>query len=71
MLLATAHQAPTGSVSSITWTSLTNENWNGITVGTYGIASEVPTTPSPEPETYALMLAGLALLGRVARRQKR
>jgi len=65
----------TGSVSSITWTSLTNEFWNGITVGTYGIATEVPTTPPvtpiPEPETYALMLAGLALLGRVARRQKR
>ena len=26
-----------GAVSSITWTSLTNEYWNGFTVGTYGV----------------------------------
>lgn len=29
----------TDSLSSITWTSLTNENWNGFTIGTYGIAT--------------------------------
>lgn len=28
----------TDSLSSISWTSLTNENWNGFTIGTYGIA---------------------------------
>ncbi|MDP2868099.1 PEP-CTERM sorting domain-containing protein [Methyloversatilis sp.] len=55
----------TGAVSSITWTSLTNENWNGFTVGTYGIAP-----PIPEPETWMLMLAGLgiALLAGLRRR---
>jgi hypothetical protein len=30
----------------------------------------VLTTPVPEPETYAMMLAGLGLLGVVARRRK-
>lgn len=56
----------TGAVSSITWTSLTNENWNGFTVGTYGIAPP----PIPEPETWMLMLAGLgiALLAGLRRR---
>lgn len=29
-----------------------------------------PVTPIPEPETYALMLAGLALVGAAARRRK-
>ncbi len=29
-----------------------------------------PTTPIPEPETYAMMLAGLGLMGLVARRRK-
>jgi hypothetical protein len=28
----------TGAVSSITWTSLSNEAWNGFTIGTYGAA---------------------------------
>ena len=47
-----------GSVSSITWTSLTNEFWNGFTVGTFGLA-----TPPPVPEPGTLGLLGLGLLG--------
>jgi hypothetical protein len=42
------------AVSSITWTSLTNEYWNGFTVGTYGAA------PVPEPAVWALWAGGLA-----------
>lgn len=37
----------------------------------YGNSSEyTPTSPIPEPETYAMMLAGLGLMGLVARRRK-
>lgn len=38
--------------------------------GTYGILSQL-TTPVPEPETYAMLLAGLGLMGFVARRRQR
>jgi hypothetical protein len=51
-----------GSVTSITWTNPLFENWYGFTVG-------APVAAIPEPETYALMLAGLALLGARARRR--
>ncbi|MHB9035901.1 MAG: fibronectin type III domain-containing protein [Armatimonadota bacterium] len=33
----------TGAVTSITWTSLSNEYWNGFTVGTFGVILD--TTP--------------------------
>ena len=51
------------AVSSITWTSLTNEYWNGFTVGTYGAAV-------PEPEAAGLMLVGVVMIGALARRRK-
>lgn len=53
-----------GAVSSINWTSETNEYWNGFTVGTYGLATAVP-----EPEAYGFLLAGLGALGWLARRR--
>ena len=40
-------------------------------VGTNGDSGwYVPTSPIPEPETYALMLAGLGLLGFAVRRRR-
>ena len=54
------------AVSSITWTSLTNEYWNGFTVGTYGLA---PLPAVPEPSTWALFALGLAGLAVASRRR--
>jgi len=55
------------AVSSITWSSQTNEYWNGFTVGTFGLADG--PVPIPEPQTYALMLAGLAMVTVLTRRR--
>lgn len=52
-----------GTFNSITFRH-TSENWHGFTVGVAGIA------PVPEPETYAMLLAGLGLLGFAVRRNK-
>ena len=54
------------AVSSITWSSLTNEDWNGFTVGTYG---EAIVAPIPVPAALPLFAAGLGLLGWKLRRR--
>ena len=54
------------AVSSITWTSLTDEIWNGFTVGTYG---EAIVAPIPVPAALPLFAAGLGLLGWKLRRR--
>jgi hypothetical protein len=51
-----------GAYTSLTITTAPNENWHGFNVGT--------VTAVPEPETYALLLAGLGLVGAIARRRK-
>lgn len=53
-----------GLLTSISWTNPVFENWYGFTVGT-------PVAAIPEPETYALMLAGLAAIGGIARRRRK
>lgn len=53
----------TGAFDTVTWRSLSSENWNGFTVGVQGTAIEVFATPEPA----SLALFGAGLLGLVAR----
>lgn len=69
--------APTpGSVGSVSFTGL-NLSGNSHTIefqqqtGTWTFVSEISFAGAvPEPETYVMLLAGLGLLGSVARRRK-
>ena len=54
-----------GTYQTVTFTDTTPEFWHGLTVGVTGLAA-----PVPEPETYAMMLAGLGLMGFMVRRKK-
>ncbi len=56
------------------WTNF-NPSWEGTAQGSFPQVNiqqlEVPVTTTPEPSTYALMVAGLAAVGAVARRKRR
>jgi hypothetical protein len=51
----------TGAFDTLTWRSLSNEFWNGFTVGVQGTASEV-FPPVPEASTFLLMAPGCVIL---------
>jgi hypothetical protein len=61
----------TGALDTLTWRSLTNENWNDFTVGVQSTAVEQnpPPTDVPLPTTWLLMVAGGA--GMLASRRGR
>lgn len=64
----------TGAFATVTWRSLSNEYWNGFTVGVEGTAAEIFPDPDPsvvpEPTTMLLFGAGIAGLAAVGRRRK-
>jgi len=57
-----------GAFNTVGWRSLSNEFWNGFTVGVQGTAQEV-FNDVPEPES--LLLVGLGLLGLAISRQQK
>ena len=57
------------AVSNTTAFEMVNNNYNGSTAS-YDIVLHGDVAPIPEPETYAMMLTGLGLLGFMARRKK-
>lgn len=67
----------TGQAAMADFRALVADKTNWTINGDGAFASEVPdttafvTTPVPEPQTYALMLGGLGLVGWLARRRKR
>ena len=59
------------NAESTLYTFVDAMGFNSLTFSTTGVAFEVAVSPVPEPETYALLLAGLGALGFVIRRRKR
>lgn len=58
----------TGSLGAGTY-SVNITGMTGLSNAQYGATVSAIPAPIPEPETYAMMLGGLALLGAVARRK--
>ncbi len=66
-----SHTLAWGGVSVTDWFGKPIDFSTTSTSGfNYAVAYSAPTTPVPEPETYAMMLLGLGLLGFTARLRK-
>lgn len=60
----------TGAFDTVSWRSLSNEYWNGFTVGIQGTAAEVPEVRVPEPTTL-MGLLGLGAFGLTSLRKRK
>ncbi len=62
----------TGAFDTVSWRSLSNEHWNGFTVGVQGTAGEIfPDNGTvPEPSTFALLGVALAGMGFMRRKNQ-
>lgn len=69
----TTNDAPFGTMAQLKTALASNANWTTIanSNSTPIVADVLAVTAVPEPESYALMLAGLAVVGGVARRRLR
>lgn len=73
-MLAYADCAPGGMMGAVCMTGTSVAGYGAIgTMSGYPLSQTITavTAPVPEPETYAMMLAGLGLLGGVARRRRK
>ncbi|MBU4333088.1 MAG: PEP-CTERM sorting domain-containing protein, partial [Candidatus Omnitrophica bacterium] len=61
----------TGEFDTLTWRSLTNEYWNGFTVGVEGTAEEIRNENNTVPEPASMLLFGTGLVGAVLRRRRK
>jgi len=60
-----------GTYTTFSWTVPNPEYWHAFTFGIRTTEAIEPTpSPIPEPESYAMLLAGLGLLGFITRRRK-
>lgn len=78
-LFAANNPGPGGTIGADQQVSFT---WNNLSAGNYTLAFgtglgslkvddvQISVTAVPEPETYAMMLAGLGLIGTIVRRRK-
>ncbi|KQV89137.1 PEP-CTERM sorting domain-containing protein [Pelomonas sp. Root1237] len=69
----TTNDAPFSSMAQLKSALAVNANWTTVagSNSTPIVADVLAVTAVPEPESYALMLAGLAVMGGVARRRLR
>lgn len=63
----------TGAFDTVSWRSLSDEYWNGFTVGVQGTAAEVfpDTRPSAVPEPASIALFATGMVGAVIRKKFR